>query len=246
VVVYNSVMSEPSAETASRFVPDWPTCRTPDVDCTGRQLENFERCLAHLPEDDLDAFLTGVRPGTSFDLRGTTLTADLLQRLLAQTVEDPAVANSPRHAGEADFSFCTFPGEAMFADTRFAGKAKFYHAQFEGPAGFHRARFDANAGFTGARFAGPGRFADAQAGGIAQYEGMTAFLDAHFASSADFLEAQFESPAVFDNAQFVGSVDFRRARFGKVAEFVAARFDQWAWFTRLPQLVVTRDHGFGG
>lgn len=62
-------MPDDSADAAPRFVPDWPTCAHDDGRCTGRRIDGFEHCLAHLAVDDLDEFLVSVGPGVDLDLR---------------------------------------------------------------------------------------------------------------------------------------------------------------------------------
>jgi hypothetical protein len=106
MVVYNCSVPDESDDVVLGFTPNWPTCAHDAGRCTGRRIEGFEHCLAHLTAADLDIVLLRFTPGADLDLRGTPLTAGLLQRLLASMSEDPVHA-SPR-LGHADFSYCHF------------------------------------------------------------------------------------------------------------------------------------------
>ena len=235
-------MSDDIDDAASRVTPGWPTCANDE--CIGRQIEGFEHCLAHLEASNLDDFLHGVTPGAPLDLRGTTLTNTLLDRLLQRVSEDP---ESPAQLGEADFRYCSFPtvparfervrfaGAARFGGARFAQAAEFGGARFDGPAEFRDAQFAGSAGFVGARFAGPAGFVGARFAGSAGFGGArffkaAVFVGARFARDAGFVDARFDGSAEFGSARFTGSAEFGVAQFDGPAGFGGARFDGPAGF----------------
>lgn len=220
-------MFELSSDAVPRFVPNWPLC---SGSCRGRQIEGLDHCLAHLSEDDLNAFLKSIRPGASFDLRGTTLSAELLQQLLARVSVSPVDPNSPVHLGEADFSFCTFQNQAVFRGARFEGRAGFVGVRFAGTAVFDGVRFAGRAVFDGAQFADTAVFVDAQFAGTAKFDGArfqgrAGFVGAQFAGTAGFGDVRFAGRAVFDGALFAGESALNSARFDGQVSLVGARFE---------------------
>ncbi|MGW0522097.1 hypothetical protein [Crossiella sp. NPDC003009] len=140
-------MPDDTTDTRPRFTPDWPTCTEDAGRCTGRRIEDFDQCLAHLTADDLDTALTRFTPGADVDLRGTTLTPELLHRLLAgmSEGEDPA-PRTPR-LGHADFRHCFFSGAApqhtdqATSNDHTTAIFKFNGVKVGGDAWFNRVKF---------------------------------------------------------------------------------------------------------
>lgn len=65
-----------------------------------------DRCLAHLPQDRRDRYLSQLRPGTAIDARGTSLNAALLASLLVAVTPPPS--KGPHFGTGTDFSGATF------------------------------------------------------------------------------------------------------------------------------------------
>jgi len=244
MVVYNCLVSDNNEDATT----DWRTCCA-DAGCDGRQIEGYEQCLAHLTAADLNAVLQRFSPGGDLDLRGTILTTQLLQRLLASMSDDPA-GSSP-HLGHADFRYCHFTvddgqrtrdatpsgylvessshdarsdGDAGFGGARFGGTARFGGARFGGTAGFGGARFDGTAEFAGAQFSWNALFGGARFSGDANFKG------ARFNGTAEFKGARFDGDAGFGGARFGDTAGFGETRFGWNAGFAGARFDGHAGF----------------
>lgn len=186
VFAYNCPMPD---DTTGLGFTDWPTCTADEGRCTGRRIDGFKRCLAHLTGDDLDTALARYTPGADVDLRGTTMAPGLLRRLLACMSDsgDPDQL-SPR-LGQVDFRHChfstqpsahtvdaasgkrasqsfhfvgaTFTGDARFDGATFTREAGFDGATFTGEAGFAGVTFTRNAWFDGATFTGDARFTGA-------------------------------------------------------------------------------------
>ncbi|GAA3500077.1 hypothetical protein GCM10019016_071820 [Streptomyces prasinosporus] len=97
-------------------------------------------CLAHFDDADRAAHLATLSPGTDIDHRGTPLTAELLDQLLA-ALRDPTTAQ-PR-IGAARFSEAFFSGDADFNGASFSGTVCFSGVSFSGDAGFNGVRFEA-------------------------------------------------------------------------------------------------------
>jgi len=116
--------------------PSWSTCMSgrsvAGEPCRGRQVDGFDRCLAHLEPEQLDQFLRLLAPGADLDASGTEINAELLKRILrAVTSED-----APPLFGRVDFQRAYFRGYAGFRGARFSRNANFSYAQFGGYAGF--------------------------------------------------------------------------------------------------------------
>jgi hypothetical protein len=70
-------------------VPGWPTC---DVDgCIGVRTASHARCLAHLDQQDREAYLAGLRPGAELDARGVRFTFQILGAVLSALQTDGVV-----------------------------------------------------------------------------------------------------------------------------------------------------------
>jgi Pentapeptide repeats (9 copies) len=220
-------VSHHSTDSAPSFVADWPTCAHDDGQCAGRRVGGFEHCLAHLGVDDLDEVLHGLSPGADLDLRGTNLTAGLLERLRAHMAENPAAPDSPAHIGHADFRYCRLQVDdesnvrhtgsvlTVFRRTQFSGDVWFDNAEFSGDTKtwFHRSQFRGNSSFNRARFRGRAEFANVQ-----------------FGKDADFGDTRFNEKVEFSGAEFSGNAVFRRAEFSAAAGFEDTRFSRDVWF----------------
>ncbi|GLY47512.1 pentapeptide repeat-containing protein [Lentzea sp. NBRC 102530] len=202
------------------FTPTWPLCAHDD--CSGRRVETFSACLEHLRGGDLEVVLERLGRGGDLDLRGTTFSPKLLDRLLG------ALTKSAVHQFErADFSYCTFQrysdqdgpgyraeGVIPFEQAVFGGAARFAGATFEGTVSFYDTKFTAGATFEGAVFRG--RFY---------------FYGVEVDDEALFAEARFEEEARFglSGAKFV---DLRASIFVKAAVFRVRGREVSAYETR--------------
>ncbi|MFD4669715.1 pentapeptide repeat-containing protein [Lentzea sp. NPDC058450] len=189
------------------FTPTWPTCAADD--CTGRRVDTSSACLEHLRGSELDLFLDRVVPGGDLDLRGTTFSPKLLDRLLLALSRN----DGPR-IGRADFSYCTFQrywekdgfgyraeGVIPFEQAVFGGAARFSGATFEGAVSFYDTSFKAWATFEGAVF-----------------RGRVNFYGVEVDDDALFAEARFEEDARF-GLSGGKLVDLRASIFVKAAVF---------------------------
>ena len=229
----------------------WHTCA--EESCPGVQVPDADRCLAHLPAAGLVRYLAALSPGARVDVRGTTLDAGRLARLLdavrlgdgpptfgefaADEAQFPEKADfrGARFAGDAWFHSARFPLYATFDDCHFEEKAAFRHAHLS-TATFERARFR-DAWFTGARFTDDARFThvhlhgDADFG-YAKFGGLATFGDARFDGDADFGHADFAGTAYFGGTRFAGYAIFGGAHFAGVAHFDRVYCDKSALFER--------------
>jgi uncharacterized protein YjbI with pentapeptide repeats len=193
--------------------PEWPTCKA-EGSCTGIRVDGQERCLAHVDTDVRTGYLAGLRPGGSVDLRGTPLSAPLLDAVLAATrTEDGSAV-----LGDAMFRRAQFSGSATFDGVRFSGDASFGWARFAGFAGFAGARFCGDAGFAEAQFSSGAQFDGAR------FSGAAMFARAQFFESVGFFLAEFSKDAWFSGVVFSGRAGFERARFLADARFDGAQF----------------------
>jgi len=191
---------------------DWPTCATDG--CIGIQLEGQEACLAHVGIEVRTGYLAGLRPGASVDLRGTLLSAPMLDAILAAT----STTDGPAVLGDAKFQHAHFSEDATFDGAQFSGIASFDGAQFLGFAWFAGTRFSGDAGFQRVQFTGDAQFDGAVFSGTAMFRG------AQFNGAARFFLAQFFGDAWFGGAYFSGSALFDQARFFADARFEATQF----------------------
>jgi hypothetical protein len=142
--------------------PDWDTCTATEptgADCIGIQVDARRRCLRHLKPEELTEVLGRSRPGQDVDVRGTTLSEDLLIKIL--TVVTDRDTRRP-HLGTARFDRAQFTGAARFFNAQFNGRAAFYDAQFNGDAWFTDVEFNGQTAFGGARFSRDAKFAGTQ------------------------------------------------------------------------------------
>ncbi|RFU42327.1 hypothetical protein DZF91_07155 [Actinomadura logoneensis] len=245
----------PSAVT----VP-WPRCRAV-FGCSGRLVEPFHGCPAHLRPGERALFAGRLHPGSDLDLRGTTVPADLLAEVLdaltgpdgrphlGRTRLDGAVLPSAAalrgacFEGDSSFDGAAFVGGASFYDARFFGNVSFRGARFGGNASFHQARFHRHAAFTETVFAGDALF------GEASWLADADFTRAVFIGAAAFDRARFGRDAGMQAACFGGALSCRRVRVGRHARFDRARFRRGLWLGPLAagaRLVLTDVSAHGG
>lgn len=223
----------------------WPRCRLArDANCGGSQISPYGRCLAHLTGAELDQFLGGLGPGADLDARGTTISTQLLDRLITTfgdhqpgPVFGTALFSQARFEGAVPLGQARFSGDAWFDGAQFAGNALFAGSEFGGNAVFTRAEFGAGASFTdGCSFRKDAAFDDVRFGAVASFDtasfaGSAASFDrAQFLDAGWFRFAQFSGNVTVTNARFSADAVFSGVRFGAGADFTGARFDQAANF----------------
>ena len=198
--------------------PEWSTCAAKG--CIGICIKGQEYCLAHVHEEDREAFLSALEPRVPLDLRGTPFTQGLIERILTglRGSELCPIAGELRldraeFSEGAGFEGTRFSQDAIYSGARFLGEAKFDGAEFSQIAGFQGAHFGQDAWFEGAQFR------DAY------------FMDARFAEEVIFTGVQFSGHAWFGGAQFDGDASFGGAQFnGDNANFIGTTFGRWAGF----------------
>ena len=215
--------------------------------CVAPPAGSDTRCLGHVDAPGLRALVTTSSPSQALDLRGKTIDAGLLDRMLAVAPHDDqgrpvlrsvlfggATFTGPaRFSGvafhEASFDDATFLGDARFDGAVFGGQARFGRARFGGVADFAGARFQSQAWFSGAAFSADARFGNASFGGPAWFggAGFTAdalFRHASFAGDAVFAETRFGCHATFAETDFSGLMSLTSATFNHEARYDGARF----------------------
>jgi uncharacterized protein YjbI with pentapeptide repeats len=213
------------SQGTDRPSPDWSTCTGLD-DCLGVRVQGEERCLAHIDSPVRKAFVASLKPKASLDLRGTPISADLMDSILAatqakdkrSTIGD-AQFDGAQFAAGARFHQTRFTGEANFSGAQFNGKADFGGAWFEGDADFKRVKFPLGVSFDGTEFSRTAVFMNAQFIGGASFN-----WGAWFGGCALFDGAEFNERAVFDEAKFMKGASFKNVRFGNTAIFIHAQF----------------------
>jgi hypothetical protein len=200
----------------------WPTCNHVERGelCTGRRVDGFDSCLAHINDEQLDHTLARLHPGASLDASGTPINATLLSQILH------AVQNN---SGSPEF------GLVSFTQARFSEDADFSRAKFTEDASFDNVTFERRAIFIGAAFNADARFSHAQFGangvfGRAIFNGTARFGSARFSSSAIFRNAHFDGSAIFGNTEFSGSANFGGVQFNKDTRFGGAQFQDKIYF----------------
>ncbi|MFI1395889.1 pentapeptide repeat-containing protein [Streptomyces sp. NPDC020681] len=213
--------------------PRWPHCGkganpSDRVGCRGRRVDPYTACLAHLADDQRDAYLASLSPGSDLDHRGTEIDELLLVQLL-DAMRDP----NTRHPmiGATLFGEATFTGAAQFSKATFTSTAQFSGATFTRTAKFGRATFTSTAWFRGATFTSEARFNDATCTGTAWFDEATFaatawFNKARFTRNAQFGEATFAGTAVFDGVAFAGTAVFDGVAFADDAGFSGATFTE--------------------
>ncbi|WP_410653082.1 pentapeptide repeat-containing protein [Amycolatopsis sp. cmx-4-54] len=211
----------------------WPTCVVKS--CIGIRLNEHDRCLVHSEPAVQDRYFDGIAPNSEVDLRGTELSASLIDRLL-----DAARSDGQRAVlGDADFAEATmetvsfrrveFTGHAMF-DFANLNDALFEDVRFAGDAAFNQADFARDSMLVNVEFGGIATFQEALfRNGVTFDEGTTFmgkawFEKAGFHGYSYFGGATFRGTAQFAGAKFADLVSFRGANFGGAARFHGARF----------------------
>lgn len=228
---------------------DWVTCAQ-SAACTGIARRPYGLCLAHLSHDQLSVALAGMHPGRLLDLRGTTLSGDLLRRVMEATRRRP---------GRTRLDRARFTGDVRLAGVTFAGDVSLDGARFERLASFYGARFEGNVSLSCARFARELSFHGVPVRGHLSLDGAVMARDALF-SQAVFGHglscdaARFEGFATFDGARMGDSASFRGARFGRTlsfrkvlgsAWFDAARFAADAYLSATGRFSAIRARAYG-
>lgn len=202
----------------------WTTCAE-KADCVGVARFPYGRCLTHLNPDELEKCLGALSPGQCVDLRGTMITGELLDRILAAT---------GHVLGRARFDQARFLAPARFGDVTFGADASFDRACFDGLASFFGAKFNGNVSFREARFARELSMHGARVQGHASFDLATVTNDALFGdaflSSVSFQQAEFHGFTSFDGTRFHGDARFRGARFWRAVSLRKSRFEGTACF----------------
>ncbi|TDC89506.1 hypothetical protein E1292_44415 [Nonomuraea deserti] len=193
---------------------DWVTCAH-SVSCTGVAVPPAGHCLAHLPPDHLSEALGELRPGRLLDLRGTTVSGDLLTRVME------AAGGRP---GRARFDRARFTGDVRLPGVTFAGDVSLDEARFDRLASFFGARFEGNVSLAGARFARELSFHGVTVRGHVSLDRALMSRDALFSQAVfghglSCERARFDGYAAFDGARLGGGAAFRGTRFGRTLSF---------------------------
>ncbi|WP_188186745.1 pentapeptide repeat-containing protein [Nonomuraea sp. SYSU D8015] len=193
---------------------DWVTCAH-SVACTGIAVRPSGLCLAHLSPDRLSEALAQLSPGRLIDLRGTTVTSDLLSRVLEATGGRP---------GRARLDRVRFTGDVRLSGVTFAGDVSLDGARFDRLASFFGARFEGNASLAGARFARELSFHGVTVRGHVSLDRAVMARDALFSQAVfghglSCERARFDGYATFDGARLGDGAAFRGARFGRTLSF---------------------------
>jgi uncharacterized protein YjbI with pentapeptide repeats len=207
----------------------WETCT--DDDCIGVRLPTGGRCWAHADGHNVAAALKQFGKDGQLDARGVSLSAELLQRLLAVSRRNHQ--GRPAAVIAARFDRATFRSNASFYGMAFY-PAAFAGATFQGDAVFGEATFQGDARFDRATFQGEAKFSEARFECHAQFDKETfrrrvAFHKTVFQRGGQFDRATFQGDAFFDRATFMNA-KFRGATFRDGAEFLRAVFQAYAWF----------------
>ncbi|MFG1944287.1 pentapeptide repeat-containing protein [Nonomuraea sp. NPDC048826] len=228
---------------------DWVTCAQ-SAACTGIARRPYGLCLAHLPQDQVSVVLAGMAPGLLLDLRGTTLSGDLLRRVVEATRSRP---------GRARLDRVRFTGDVRLAGVTFAGDVSLDGARFDRLASFFGARFEGNVSLASARFARELSFHGVPVRGHVSLDGAVMSRDALFSQvvfghGLSCESARFEGYATFDGASLGEAASFRGARFGRTlsfrkvsgsAGFDAARFAADAYLSATGRFSATRARADG-
>lgn len=193
---------------------DWVTCAY-SVACTGIAGRPSGLCLAHLSSDELSEALAQLSPGRLLDLRGTTVTGDLLSRVLESTGGRP---------GRARLDRVRFTGDVRLSGVTFAGDVSLDGATFDRLASFFGARFEGNVSLAGARFARELSFHGVTVRGHVSLDRAVMARDALFSQAVfghglSCERARFDGYATFDDARLGDGGAFRGARFGRTLSF---------------------------
>jgi uncharacterized protein YjbI with pentapeptide repeats len=228
---------------------DWVTCAY-SAACTGIASRTTGFCLAHHAPDELPQALDEMSPGRLLDLRGTTLSGELLSRVLEATGGRPGRArlDRVRFTGDVRLSGVTFTGDVSLDGARFERLASFFGARFEGNASLAGARFTRELSFHGVTVRGHVCLDRA----VMSRDAL--FSQAVFGHGLSCERARFDGYATFDGARLGGGAAFRGARFGRTlsfrkvsghAGFEAAHFAADAYLSATGRLSVARARADG-
>ncbi|WP_336205125.1 pentapeptide repeat-containing protein [Nonomuraea sp. LPB2021202275-12-8] len=228
---------------------DWVTCAH-SAACTGIARRPYGHCLAHLSHDELATVLAAMSPGHLLDLRGTTVSGDLLRRVMEAAQDRP---------GRARLERARFTGDVRLAGVTFQGDVSLDLARFERLASFFGARFEGNVSLAGARFLRELSFHGVHVRGHISLDHAVMSRDALFSQvvferGLSCEGARFEGYATFDGAELRGAASFRGARFGRTLSFRkvsgsvgfdAARFAADAYLSATGRFSAARAHADG-
>ncbi|MFI6290271.1 pentapeptide repeat-containing protein [Nonomuraea sp. NPDC050790] len=193
---------------------DWVTCAHSGA-CTGFAHQPHGSCLFHAAPERRAEVLRTLGPGRLVDLRGTTIDAELLERVLEATGRRP---------GRTRLDRAHFTGETRFAGVAFLGDVSLDGARFDRLASFFGARFEGNVSLAGARFAREVSFHGVRVRGHLSLDRALLARDALFSQTAcgrglSCERARFDGFATFDGAVVGDGAVFRGARFGRTLSF---------------------------
>ncbi|HEX4816488.1 MAG TPA: pentapeptide repeat-containing protein [Nonomuraea sp.] len=228
---------------------DWVTCAY-SAACTGIAGRSSGLCLAHQSPDQLAGSLAQLSPGRLIDLRGTTVTSDLLARVLEATGDRP---------GRARLDRARFTGDVRLSGVTFTGDVSLDGARFDRLASFFGARFEGNVSLAGARFARELSFHGVTVRGHVSLDRAVMARDALFGQAVfghglSCERARFDGYAAFDGARLGDGAAFRGARFGRTlsfrkvsgpAGFEAAHFAGDAYLSATGRLSAARSRADG-
>ncbi|WP_043639294.1 pentapeptide repeat-containing protein [Nonomuraea candida] len=228
---------------------DWVTCAY-SAACTGVARRPSGLCLAHLAPEQLGAALAELSPGRLLDLRGITVTSDLLSMVLEATGRRP---------GRTRLDRARFTGDVRLAGVTFAGDVSLDGARFDRLASFFGARFEGNVSLAGVRFGRELSFHGVTVRGHVSLDRAVMARDALFSQAVfghglSCERARFDGYATFDGARLGDGAAFRGARFGRTlsfrkvsghAGFEAAHFAADAYLSATGRLSATRARADG-
>lgn len=228
---------------------DWVTC-SHATGCTGIARRPYRLCLAHLPHDELAVALAAILPGRLLDLRGTTVSGDLMRRVMEAARSRP---------GRARLDRARFTGDVKLAGVTFLGDVSLDFATFERLASFFGAGFEGNVSLAGARFARELSFHGVRVRGHISLDHAVMSRDALFSQvvfehGLSCEAARFDGYTTFDGARLGEGASFRGARFGRTlsfrkvsgsAGFDAVRFAADAYLSATGHFSAARAHAGG-
>ena len=178
-----------------------------------------------------------------FDLRGTTVGADLvldssdLQRLDAPNVvfEGDVSFCGCRFEGRANLDGSTFEGDASFENATFELNAEFSDAVFEGDVDFRRSvHKGVQTLFKNAEFRRNVRMSSVTFDKVeftgSEFDSTTDFTDTTFNDKTEIQYTKFNGNVDFGKADFNGNSSFRGSYFAAYANFNNASFQGWTSF----------------
>ena len=213
----------------------WDQCS--EKGCVGARTSRG-RCLAHLPEEDLEAEVENIRQHHTVDARGVRLDAVLINKLTETMKGSQSRLNGLPYV-TARFDQAVFENDVRFMDFAFRTSSSFeaatfqrsgwfIHAVFEGDISFKGTSFKGDADFRVSRFLGNAEFSKSMYGKTARFQGAgfvgsSDFTEARF-NTANFSGAIFSGPAEFQTCTFTGDLDFLNATFSDLVTFTQCQF----------------------